>query len=173
MRKVAVQSGGIQQMVSERLCARSGSRVKLRMTPMIDVIFLLLIFFLVTANFRPDEGFLPIRLPTAQADSIVLGRAEPLVVGVFASQDGCRVQIGSAAAVQIQNQTQDVDFTTLAQQIFDVISAQKRTTSDPVEIVCQSQVEWQHLVKVYNILFGMGVSDITFCMTGRDDGRIE
>ena len=33
---------------------------ELRMTPMIDVIFLLLIFFVCTANFKPPEEILPI-----------------------------------------------------------------------------------------------------------------
>ncbi len=36
---------------------------KLEMTPMIDVVFLLLIFFMVTMNFRVKEGKLEQRLP--------------------------------------------------------------------------------------------------------------
>ncbi len=35
------------------------SRLQLRMTPMIDVIFLLLIFFVCTASFAPPEQWLP------------------------------------------------------------------------------------------------------------------
>ncbi len=34
-------------------------RMQLRMTPMIDVIFLLLIFFVCTASFQPPEQWLP------------------------------------------------------------------------------------------------------------------
>ena len=35
----------------------------LSMASMIDVVFLLLIFFLLTVNFRAREGYLPSRLP--------------------------------------------------------------------------------------------------------------
>ena len=53
------------------------SRVKpaeLRMTPMIDVIFLLLIFFVCTANFKPPEEMLPIdaTLPGSVTAEVVL-----------------------------------------------------------------------------------------------------
>ena len=37
-------------------------RLDVKMTPMIDVIFLLLIFFVCTASFRPPEEVLPTRL---------------------------------------------------------------------------------------------------------------
>jgi biopolymer transport protein ExbD len=38
------------------------------MTPLIDVIFLLLIFFLCTANFRPPEQSLPADVTTSQQE---------------------------------------------------------------------------------------------------------
>ncbi|MCS7238986.1 MAG: biopolymer transporter ExbD [Thermoguttaceae bacterium] len=37
----------------------SDSRYELRMTPLVDVIFLLLVFFVCTAQFRPPEENLP------------------------------------------------------------------------------------------------------------------
>ena len=48
--------------------------VELKMTPMIDVIFLLLIFFVCTANFIPLEGVLPMdtTLPGDAAAEVVL-----------------------------------------------------------------------------------------------------
>ena len=46
---------------------RRRRRFGLRMTPMIDVIFLLLTFFVLTAKFRTPEQFLPIHLAVADA----------------------------------------------------------------------------------------------------------
>lgn len=47
---------------------------ELKMTPMIDVIFLLLVFFVCTANFKPPEQILPMEtvLPGSVIAEIVL-----------------------------------------------------------------------------------------------------
>jgi biopolymer transport protein ExbD len=51
---------------------RSSEPVELKMTPMIDVIFLLLIFFVVTASFRKEEEILPtnLLLPGSMAEHV-------------------------------------------------------------------------------------------------------
>ncbi|MEM6331439.1 MAG: biopolymer transporter ExbD [Planctomycetota bacterium] len=67
----------------------AGARLTLAMTPMIDVVFLLLIFFVCTASFQPLEQVLPSNLvvsgagavnapvePTPELDEVVL-RGEP------------------------------------------------------------------------------------------------
>lgn len=38
------------------------------LTPLIDVVFLLLIFFMVTTVFKKDESILELNLPTAEVD---------------------------------------------------------------------------------------------------------
>lgn len=49
-------------------------RLDVKMTPMIDVVFLLLVFFVCTASFRPLEQLLPtnLSLPGGVASEIVL-----------------------------------------------------------------------------------------------------
>ena len=54
-------------------------RMQLRMVPMIDVVFLLLVFFLLTANFRSKEGFLPAELPRHVVHAEVM-ELEPLAL---------------------------------------------------------------------------------------------
>ena len=46
-------------------------RVSLRLTPMIDVVFLLLVFFMYTARFRTLEGQLGVFLPRGRASAEV------------------------------------------------------------------------------------------------------
>jgi len=58
----------------------------LRMAPMIDIIFLLLIFFLVAAKWRPAESFLPFKLPVGAAGNQAVVRPEPLVIEISATQ---------------------------------------------------------------------------------------
>ena len=137
----------------------------LRMAPMIDMIFLLLIFFLVAAKWRPQEDFLPFQLPVAQAQEQRIGKPEPLIIHISATQTGCQVQIGQSDAVQIENQTIEVNLAVLMEKMESILLAQKRFATDPIEIVCEPEVKWEHLAKIYNTFFGAGLTDITFQMT--------
>ncbi|MCK4293710.1 MAG: biopolymer transporter ExbD [Planctomycetes bacterium] len=157
----------IQREVFDRLSRRARPRrgSALRMAPMIDMIFLLLIFFLVTAKWRPQEDFLPFQLPAAQAQDAVLGRPEALEIHIFATQIGCRVQIGQLHTVQIDNETIDANLALLMDKIAESLRTQKRFAGDPVEIICGPEVKWEYLAKIYNLFFGAGLTDITFRMT--------
>ena len=136
----------------------------LQMTPMIDVIFLLLTFFLLTANFRTPEDFLPIRLPDKQAPQIP-SIIEPLSIAIAATQIGFEVQIADFGAIAIENATLDRGLAAFANKLKSTIQSQKRRPHDPVEIDCGDEVTWDHLVKIYNILHAMGIDNITFNLT--------
>ena len=137
----------------------------LRMAPMIDMVFLLLIFFLVAAKWRPQEDFLPFQLPLAQAQEQSIGKPEPLMIHISATESGCQVQIGQSDAVQIENQTIEANLAVLMEKMKSSLLAQKRFATDPIEIVCAPEVKWEHLAKIYNMFFGAGLTDITFRMT--------
>lgn len=137
----------------------------LRMVPMIDMIFLLLIFFLVAAKWRPQEDFLPLHLAAAQAQDAVLTRPEPLEIHIFTIPAGCRVQIGRADEVKIDDSTIEADLAAMIAKIQACLLAQKRFAGDPIEIICNGDVKWDHLAKIYNVFFGAGLTDITFRMT--------
>jgi len=155
----------MQGEVFSKAFDRRGRGFSLRMAPMIDMIFLLLIFFLVAANWRPEESFLPFRLPTARAQGQRIVKPEPLLIHIRATQTGCQVQIGQRCTVQIEDQAIEADLVVLMEEISRTLSVQKRYAGDPIEIVCGPQVKWEHLAKMYNVFFGAGLSDITFAMT--------
>lgn len=160
-------SGSIHEDVFSRLRRRPrhGRGFALRMAPMIDLIFLLLIFFLVAAKWRPQEDFLPLQLAAARAQDAALGRAEPLEIHIFGTEAGCRVQIGLADEVNIDDGTVEADLAVMIERIEACLVGQKRLTGDPVEIICGGDVKWDHLTKIYNCFFGAGLTDITFRMT--------
>jgi biopolymer transport protein ExbD len=135
------------------------------MVPMIDMIFLLLIFFLVAAKFRPQEDFLPLQLPAAAGQEQRTGKPEPLVLNISPAQSGCTVQIGTFAAVAITEEHIDEDLVILTEKLKDCLDAQKRFAGDPVEIVCDPAVKWEYVAMVYNMFYGAGLTDITFAMT--------
>jgi biopolymer transport protein ExbD len=137
-----------------------------RMMPMIDMLFLLLIFFLLTLQFRPVESYLPFQLPGANTNGVQFGKAEPLTLNLRTyGSTGCSIQIGQAKSIMINTVSMDADLAAAANRIRAVMNEQKRTASDPVEFVCDRGIEWQYIAKLYNILFGMGIKDITFRMT--------
>ena len=138
-----------------------------RMAPMIDVIFLLLIFFVLTARFRTPEQFLPFQLAQADSATQARGLVEPLVVRLNAVPEGCRVTAGSASdgiALTLKPEASPEQLVELATQLGALLKEQKRTLADPVSMECGDGVTWDHLVKVYNLLYAMGIHDITFPM---------
>ena len=132
---------------------------------MIDMIFLLLIFFLVAANWRPKEDFLPFQLPSAQAHGARIGAAEPLMIYIMATQTGCQVRIGESYTVEIENGTIEANLASLMGKLNECMLKQKRFVSDPIEIVCGPKVKAEYWIKIWNVLEGLGLSDITFQMT--------
>lgn len=154
----------MQRDVLKRVYVGQRRTFSLRMAPMIDVIFLLLIFFFVAAKWRPEENFLPFQLPTAQAQGQQLGKPEPLIIYIEATQTGCRVQVGQLYTVQIENKEIETDLAVLMGKIEKSLRRQKRFATDPIEIICGPEVKWEHLAKIYNMFFGAGLTDITFQM---------
>ena len=156
----------IQQKVLGQLKRQKKRTSGLRMTPMIDVIFLLLTFFVLTAKFRQPEQFLPALLPKASAAQPEVFRViEPLVIYISDTNDGCSIKIADSEAILIERQTTRQGLSDFANKLTSVIYSQKRTANDPVEIICSDETKWDHLVKVYNVLYAMGISDITFGVT--------
>jgi biopolymer transport protein ExbD len=146
---------------------RRKSGMGLRIAPMVDMIFLLLIFFLVAARWSPQEEFLPLQLPAANAGTVAgpIVKPEPLSIQIIPVNAGCRVQIGSSRVIDIPSQNPETALASLMEQTKQCLSEQKRYASDPVEIVCAGKVKWENLARIYNVLYGMGLTDITFQMT--------
>jgi biopolymer transport protein ExbD len=132
---------------------------------MIDMIFLLLIFFIVAGKWRPRENFLPFEMPAAQAGFQQFGRPEPLMINISATHSGCQVRIGQLYTVQVEDKTIAADLTALMEKIRQTLLDQKRFAADPVEVICAPEVRWDHVAKIYNLFFGAGLTDITFQMT--------
>ncbi len=155
--------------VFERISAKGRKTINLRMAPMIDMIFLLLIFFLVAAKWRPPEDSLPFKLPVAAAQEARIAAPQPLIVHILATQKGCSVQIGNLYDVRIEDATIESDLAALMDKMAKCLNTQKRFTTDPIEIICQPCVKWDYVAKIYNTFFGAGLTDITFVMAEHPD----
>ncbi|MBI1368014.1 MAG: hypothetical protein GC162_05105 [Planctomycetes bacterium] len=57
-------------------------RASVPLAPMLDIMFLLLIFFVTTSSFRAEEQQIDVKLPTAQASSPTQPRRTEVIVNV-------------------------------------------------------------------------------------------
>lgn len=138
----------------------SARGMQLRMVPMIDVVFLLLIFFLLSANFRSKEGFLPAELPRQITHSRQM-EMEPLLLRVTSRPDGsCRIQIGPQAAILIEPQAETFD--ALSRELQTVLSGQGRRLDDPIKILPTEHTKWDHVVKTYDAIWQINAHTIIF-----------
>ena len=165
MKSASSQKKQLRDIIAAGLKQERPFSLGYRMMPMIDMLFLLLIFFILTMQFRAPESFLPFQLPSVGAEISPFGKAEPLSLMLTTRGDGCRVQVGHTKGIAIEAKSMDADLAAAARHIAAVIKEQKRNANDPVEFVCDRDVQWQYIAKLYNILFGMGIKDITFRMT--------
>jgi biopolymer transport protein ExbD len=157
--------GSISRKVLGRLHQSRGGGLGLRMTAMIDVIFLLLIFFVLTAQFSREEQFLPIRLPgPASAAQRLDVPAEPLRISIAMQGDLCRVDLGRGRQVALGANDMPAGLVAFKQTVTTALEQEKRLAADPVEIACGDSVPWDILVKLYNGLYAMGIEDITFTL---------
>ena len=135
----------------------------LQMTPMIDVIFLLLTFFVITAKFRLPEAFLPVTLPPdlqQSAPSVI----DPLKLTISTTSAGSMISFADHQ-ISLTAASMTGDLTKMANSITQVLDKQHRTASDPIQLICDDQVPWDTLVKVYDILHTLGASNITFVIS--------
>ena len=157
MQPMTGQAGrGFHQTVMSGLRRRKPA-IGIRMTPMIDVIFLLLTFFVLTAKFKEPEQILPIILGTANTQALQVDQT-PLAVTLKPAANGCAVMLAEANVTL----TADDPKTGLL-ELTQIIQTNAQTMQNrPIELYCDDAVTWDHVVKVYDILYALGAQDITF-----------
>jgi len=128
----------------------------LRMAPMIDVIFLLLTFFVLTVQFERPEQALPLVFGAAAAQPA--SEPKPLELAIAQDSGGCAVTLEKGRAVVILYETPLAGLTELAEQVHRTTEAGAR----PIQIQCDEAVPWDLVTKIYDVLYGMGARDITF-----------
>ena len=135
---------------------QQGERLDVKMTPMIDVIFLLLIFFVCTASFQLPEEILPTRftLPGTSTAEVPL---DPELVDL----DEIVVEIlwrDGRPAWRI-NKRQYVELA----EVGAVLATIRRMQSDlPVILDVEPAVPMEHVIDVYDLCRSVGLQRIQF-----------
>jgi len=119
------------------------------MTPMIDVTFLLIIFFLVSSHLAKQENFTKLDLPTASAGTADFSDRPTLTVQVLATGD-----------FQIAGQSMPID------QIRKSIQIRMRAEGGPVRIRIRTDrlTDYQYIASLLKVCSLTGNTDIVFAV---------
>lgn len=142
---------------------RSAAPIRLQMAAMIDVVFLLLTFFLLAGHFQQPEHILPLTF-SAGTPAPVATNVVTVTVQLKATAKGCRVQLDDSDVAEIEHAAPAEGLKALAQQLGGRMSASGKSETLAVRLICQPTVSWQLVSAVYDTLYGLGLSHITFVL---------
>jgi biopolymer transport protein ExbD len=136
-------------------------------TSMIDVVFLLLIFFLVASKFKENEGSLAANLPTDEGQMPVpteLQKPEDVRVylEVWPGEGGSRdvvIKVNNRLGEDIGGKTDGHAFVLLRQQLEHVKQADPETA---VVIQAHKPVEFRHVVSALDAAKQAGIEEVKF-----------
>ena len=125
---------------------KSSALQSLSMTPLIDVVFLLLIFFLVATRFAEEDRAIDLRLPSvSQARPLI---ARPDDIDLFINADG-EYFVGKRGPY---------DLTDIEQLLSDI--AGNNGAGRTVKIRADLKCDWDHVVRVYDACNRFGFDDV-------------
>lgn len=128
---------------------RGSKGVTINMTPMIDVTFLLIIFFLVSSHLAKQENFLKLDLPFAGFGSVDFSDSPTVTVQVLASGE---YQVSSNALS--------------LEQVRRSILARMKTEGGPLRIRIRTDriAEYRHIAALLKVCSKTGNSDVVFAV---------
>ncbi len=129
------------------------------LTPMIDVVFNLLIFFLCTGNFNQPEGLLPSRLPkhhgVAAADELPTSPIRVILRQYGSGDKDYTIRIEQRAQ-------QPASYRELADVLAALRESPAFTAESQVIVVADGNVRWDHLVNAFNAALIAKFKNISF-----------
>ncbi len=141
---------------------RQASPMGLNLTSMIDVVFLLLIYFMVATEFKTAEESFPMDLPMRTEGQALLLDNEPLVILVESAGDGVH-----ELRIQMKGPWEEVATVTA---LTSFLRANKMdgfhvsglfTETHPVLIQPAEETRWEHALATYNAVALADYTNIT------------
>jgi len=129
------------------------------LTPMIDVTFQLLLFFILAAQFGQAEGQIPGTLPQGQSPSPATAEEiyRPVHIRVRPPQDDEQAPLYRISEIAGRIET--------AEELYRKLAAYRRQVgSDRVPVVIEpvGSVPWRYIVEAYNAVLRAGFARVGF-----------
>lgn len=155
-------SGPIPHTGVRRRRGRGPASIGLNLTAMIDVVFLLLVYFMAATEFKLGEEIYRLDLPQrGVADPFELPR-EPLriiVTSTGAAPDACSIRLSSGQAPRS------------FQELFEVLAGNRRSPATlgglyeadhPLIIQPSATTSWEHAIEAFNAAVRARYTNVTF-----------
>ena len=142
---------------------RERSPLGFNLTPMIDVTFNLLIYFVVTTSFLQAEGLLPSRM--VRLGNETAGQIMPVTpIRIFLAGDK-----DDAVSIRLENTAR---IPRSFEDLYEVLGGLRRggtgfDSTTPVVIHAEDTVAWDHVVNAFNAAKRAGFESISFGKAGR------
>jgi biopolymer transport protein ExbD len=135
---------------------KSRALASLNLTPLIDVVFLLLVFFLVASRFAQEDRELPVQLPSASSAMPMTVEPQEIIVNID-SQGGFFVDGKSLNASALENLL--------------VESLIQNPMSQTVIIRGDGRVDFQSVVTVLDLCNRLGVPSYKITTSNDTEGQ--
>jgi biopolymer transport protein ExbD len=136
--------------------AKGGEELGVQMAPLIDCVFLLLIFFLCTSTLKKMHRELAMRVPDASVAAKTRFAAEPIVLQII--DDGTVIAKDNITGVDDPSLYEPMTLKQLGQYVRTVA----RENSDRVvQIDATAPVAFQHIVFLIDLLQDNGLTNVT------------
>ncbi len=134
----------------------------LDISSLIDVCFLLLIYFLVTSTIQPREQDLPMTLPSS-AESDAPLEIEPMLIQVKKTGSGFSIVVNKTEELDVAVQGKERTLPRLFENLTAYSNVAKASDSKPlVQLFIDPLVEQQTAMDVLNCLKGANINSVTF-----------
>jgi len=131
----------------------------LQLTSLLDLVFLLLIFFVLTSAYQVSEGVLPAEMPSG-ADSGPEPVSQPLVIELKSTGgDDLRIYL---ARMQTPIDPRELRWELQSLRYGSGGSRAVFMADDPVVIQADDAVRWEHIVNAVNAARHAGYKRVTF-----------
>ncbi len=131
-------------------------KVDLQIAPLIDVVFLLLIYFMVSSTLKRTEADLTLSLPGAIAQSTQIEMPDEQVIEIMA--DGTVMLNNKTYATSKTANLAELEYTLLRYQQASILSKTKAI----VTISAADDSAHERVVDVLNACAGAGIKNVTF-----------
>ena len=138
-----------------RIRSRLAGRVPIDMTPMIDIVFQLLIFFVLTFRIAQPEGEFEMQMPRGRTAGAATSEIPPMIV-VLESSDA-----GALESVSFNNEPL-AGLEQLHQRVSSLVAENPHLTTDGrVELRCDHHLAYEHAVAAIDAVSGSRLPDGT------------
>lgn len=127
----------------------------MQLAPMIDIVFLLLIFFIVTWQFSRSETELDVSVPTAEEGAELDRPKGEIIINVLEDR-----------TIRVEGSTVD-----LAQLHTKLAAIARQFENQPVRIRGDGKVDYQRIVEVIDTCQKAGIWNISFATQRPTQGR--